>query len=118
MRINLEDGTVTGQKWLRGNRYGVSFQTLTGTTSVPTNAPHVLAWDPGGAGRTVKLPASPAIGDWFYIMNMADAAEVITVQDSAAVALTPATTPTQSETAFVIYINATLGWRSFVAIGV
>lgn len=117
MRPNLEAARITKSMLLHGNRFGVSFQTLTGTTTIPPDSPHILAWDPGGAGRTVKLPASPTPGDWFLIMNMADAAEVITVQDSAAAALTPACTPTQSESAFVVYVNATLGWRNFVAIG-
>lgn len=100
-----------------GNRLGVLEQTLTGTFSVPSDAPHVLALDPGGAARTVKLPASPQKGDFYVLINTADAAEVITVQDSDGNALVPACTPTQSETAFIFYINATLGWRSTVALG-
>ena len=100
-----------------GNRFGVLNLTLGADFVIPTDAPHILALDPGGAARNVRLPASPQVGDWFLIVNTADAAEVITVQTSAGAGLTPATTPAQSESAFVVYINATLGWRSFVAIG-
>ncbi len=118
MRSRIDDADMRGNILRHANRFGVSFQTLAGTYAVPSGSPHVQALDPGGAARNVTLPASPKIGDWFLIMNMADAAEIITVQTSAGVGLTPACTPTQNETAFVVYINATLGWRNFVAIGV
>jgi hypothetical protein len=62
-----------------------------------------------------SIPAQK--GDTYILINTADAAEVITVQDNAGVALVPACTPAQSETAILIYINATLGWRSFVGLG-
>jgi hypothetical protein len=39
--------------------------------------------DPGGAGRDVTLPDSQD-GDFFVIANAADAAEALTVKDSAA----------------------------------
>ena len=116
-RVNLEGVIVADCLIKSGNRFGVLNLTLTGTYSVAADGPHILALDPGGAGRTVKLWASPQVGDWVLIINTADAAEVITVQDSAAAALTPACTPTQNESAFIVYINSTLGWRSFVALG-
>lgn len=117
MRSNMEGMRVRDALLTGSNRFGVLELTLTGTTLIPADAPHILALDPGGAARTVKLPASPRKGDWFYLINTADAAEVITVQDSAGNALTPACTPTQSESALLIYINDTLGWRAMVGIG-
>lgn len=102
---------------MAGNRFGVLELTLAATFDVPSGSPQVLVLDPGGAARTVRMPASPQKGDWFLLINTADAAEVITVQDSAGVGLTPACTPAQSESALLVYINATLGWRQFVAIG-
>jgi len=77
----------------------------------------MLFLDPGGAARTVKLWASPKIGEFLWIINTADAAEVITVQDSAGVALSPACTPTQNEMVLLVYTGATLGWRQFVGLG-
>lgn len=104
---------------LSRNKLGVAVQTLTGNFAVPVGSPHVLMLDPGGAGRNVTLPANPSKGDWFLIVNTADAAEVLTIQNSAAGALVPPITPTQNESALVVYSgDATLGWRGFVAIGV
>lgn len=118
MRSRIDDAELRGNILRHANRFGVSNQTLTGTYAIPAGSPHVQALDPGGGARNVTLPASPKVGDWFLIINTADAAEIITVQNSAGVGLTPAITPTQSESALVVYINATLGWRGFVAIGV
>jgi hypothetical protein len=118
MRSNIEGCIFSDSTILSGNRMGVLEQTLTGTLQLTADLPHVLALDPGGSARTVKMPATPQKGDWYWLINTADAAEIITVQDSAGVALTPACTPTQNESAFLVYINATLGWRQFVAIGV
>lgn len=115
MRANLEEITIEGCLLKNANRLGVDVRTLTGTTTLLADGAHVLVYDPGGAGRTVKLWASPQEGDFVILHNSADAAEVITVQDSAAAALTPACTPTQSETAFIVYAGA--AWRSFVALG-
>ena len=116
-KLNLEKGIAADLLLLAGNRWGVVNQTLTATFAVPVDAPHVLALDPGGASRNVTLPASPQIGDWFVIINTADAAEVITVQDSAGAGLTPAITPTQNEIAYVYFVGGALGWRGAVALG-
>jgi hypothetical protein len=118
MRSNIEGVLLSDSTFLSGNRMGVLEQTLTGTLQLTADLPHVLALDPGGANRTVKMPASPQKGDWYWLINTADAAEIITVQDSAAAALVPPCTPTQNESSLLVYINATLGWRQFVAIGV
>lgn len=116
MRSNIEGAILSDNTILNGNRIGMLVQTLGGTFAIPPDAPHVLALDPGGAGREVNLPASPQKGDFFIVINTADAAEVITIEDSASVALVPPLTPTQNETAVVFYTGT--AWRGFVAIGV
>ncbi|PXY21130.1 hypothetical protein [Prauserella muralis] len=60
---------------------------------------NAFAFDPGGAARTVTLPAESACeGVYLFIANTADAAEVLTVQDDGASTIV---TPTQAEAAFV-----------------
>lgn len=116
MRSQLEGADVSNCLMMEGNRFGAVAYTLAATFAIPANSPSVLFLDPGGAGRNVTLPASPKLGQWYRIYNTADAAEVLTIQDSAGGALTPAITPTQSEMAFVIWNGS--AWRGHVAIGV
>lgn len=60
---------------------------------------NAMAFDPGGAGRNVVLPAVAGCqGAFLWISNTADAAEVLTIQNSAAATIV---TPTQNEAAFV-----------------
>jgi len=69
-----------------------------------------IALDPGGAARNVKLPAeATSAGAFLFIVNTADNAEVLTVQDD-----TPATvgTPTQSE-GIMLWCDGTT-WRGIV----
>ena len=69
-----------------------------------------LAIDPGGAARNVVLPPeATSAGAFLFIVNTADGAEVITVQDD-----TPATvgTPTQSE-GIMLWCDGTT-WRGVV----
>lgn len=117
-RSNIEGAALWDNLLMQGNRFGSLSQTLGGNLTLSGKSPHLLFLDPGGAGRNVLLPASPKIGDFYIIVNTADAAEVLTIQTSAGGALTPPLTPTQNETAVVFYSGATLGWRGFVAIGV
>lgn len=58
-------------------------KTLAGTVVLDVDAPSVQFLDPGGAGRTVRLPLAAAKGKAWVIVNEADAAEVITVTDDA-----------------------------------
>lgn len=117
-RRNIEGVEIYDSIWRAGLRLGATSLTLTGTYALAANAPPLLILDPGGAARIVKLPASPKLGQMHVLINSADAAEIITVQDSAGVGLTPAATPTQNEMAILIYCGATLGWRQMVGIGV
>lgn len=114
----LEGTDIYDVIFRQGFRQGLSNQTLTGTYALAANAPPLLFLDPGGAARIVKMPPSPKLGQMHIIVNTADAAEIITIQDAAAVALVPPITPTQNETAVLYWSGATLGWRGFVAIGV
>lgn len=66
------------------NKFGQVKQTLTGTYTMDAKSPHLLWLDPGGAGRTVLLPAEAA-GAWFLINNQADAIEDLTVKEDAGV---------------------------------
>ena len=115
-RRNIEGVELYDSVWKQGFRLGQFVQTLTGTYAMDERAPPLAFLDPGGSARTVKLPPNPKKGQIQIIVNTADAAEVITVQTAAGAGLTPAITPTQSETAVLMY-NGT-AWIGFVAIGV
>lgn len=73
-------------------------ETLTGTKTLVINDAYFQVLDPGGAGRTVTLPAA-AQGAEAVIVNTADAAEVLTIQDPTGP--TTIATPTQAERALV-----------------
>lgn len=76
-------------------------ETLAGTrtfTAAEVRKYAFWALDPGGAGRSVVLPAAATVpGEMLWIANTADAAEVLTISaDSATVV-----TPTQAESAIL-----------------
>lgn len=59
--------------------------TLDGAFTVTKAYPSIIKVDPGGAGRDVTLDAEETSkGLWRRIVNMADAAESLTVKDDAA----------------------------------
>ena len=81
----------TTTETLAGNRTITPAEVLAST---------MFTFDPGGAGRNVVLPnaAEAYKGQFVWIANAADAAEVLTIQaDSATVC-----TPTQAECAIVM----------------
>lgn len=55
-------------------------ETLSGDKTVSFTDAAIQVLDPGGAGRNVDLPAD-SIGQRFYVVNTADAAEDLTVRD-------------------------------------
>lgn len=66
----------------------------------------VWTFDPGGAARTVTLPAAASnTGQFLWIANTADAAEVLTIADDTGTVCTP----TQNESA-VVWCDGTR-WR-------
>lgn len=82
---------------------GAYSATLSGDLTLTTDYPAVVKLDPAGA-RTVTLEAeSGAAGRFRLIVNAANAAEVITVQDDGAATIS---TPTQNEAA-LLYCDGT-----------
>lgn len=79
--------------------------TLAGTYQMPDDSPPINVFDPGGAGRNLELPANPREGQMHIIINAADAAETITLQDSAGNALAPASTIAQNKRALVVFVG-------------
>lgn len=82
MRSNIE-GALLYNNMLEGkNRIRRTVKTLGTTNVLDDDADHLQFLDPGGAARTLVLPAeSPGL--WFFIRNTADAAELITVVEDA-----------------------------------
>lgn len=113
-RSNIDGAVVADCLVLNGNRFGLLRQTLTATFAIPPDAPHLLILDANGVARNVTLPASPQVGDWFEIYNSAAAAFSLTLQNSAAAAVTPAVVIAQSKAARVIYTGLAEpgGWRA------
>jgi len=65
-----------------GPQVGVNVQTLAATLTLTTNSPRYQLLDPGGAARTVTLPAE-AEGLVFTIVNTADGDEILTINNDA-----------------------------------
>ena len=87
----------------RASRMSVKVnETLTGArviTVAEVERYQAMAFDPGGAGRNVDLPAvAQCAGVILYIANTADAAEVLTIRNAAAATIV---TPTQAESCVV-----------------
>ncbi len=105
-RMNLEDVRVWDPILEKGVKGGVMIQTLAGTMALDRDSPHICAIDPGGATRVVTLPTNEK-GLWWIIINTADAAEDLTINDPAA---TTRGTISQNEIAIVVMD----GTRSYV----
>lgn len=77
-------------------------ETLTGARTITlaeVEQYQIFLFDPGGASRTVTLPAEEACkGVVVMISNRADAAEVLTIENDAA---STVVTPTQAEAAML-----------------
>lgn len=93
-------------------------RTLTGTTALAADGEPFLQYlDPGGASRIVKLPDEASNpGKILFIINAADAAEDLTLQSSAGVALTPATAVSQNG-ATMVFCDGT-AWRPITIVDV
>ena len=106
----LPNAVITPPNVLGGR--GVNSETLTGAKTLTLADARIQVLDPGGAGRTITMPAeADSQGEAYIIHNAADAAEVLTIKDDAA---TPATicTPTQNESA-ILFCDGTT-WRGIV----
>ena len=116
MRSNIEAARISDCIFNAGNRMGAAVLGVTTSYTIPSGSPPLLILTPTNA-TNVLLPASPRLGDTYTIINGAGTALVLTLQTSAGAALVPPITPTQNETATVVYCGATLGWRGSVALG-
>jgi len=82
MRSNIVDALLS-RNIIRGyNRYRTIKQTLGGTFTMDADMPHILFLDPGGADRTVLLPAETD-GLWYVIVGTGDADETLTVKEDS-----------------------------------
>lgn len=111
MRSRIDDAEVRGAILRHANRFGVTQFAFATTIAIPAGAPHVQVLNRGTSSGNVTLPASPKKGDFFYIINAGTGTSVLTIQDSAGTALSPACTPAISEIAFVVY-DGTKWWNS------
>lgn len=98
----------------QANRLNVrAAETLAGArviTLSEINRWQAFAFDPGGAGRNVDLPAaSQCAGVYLMISNTADAAEILTVRHNGAATIV---TPTQAE-ACLVWSDG-VGWYGMV----
>lgn len=87
----------------RANRWSVKpNETLAGgrvITAAEVERYQAMAFDPGGAGRNVDLPAEESsAGVYLFISNTADAAEILTIRNDGGSTIV---TPTQNEAAMV-----------------
>src|SRR3990167_7636907 len=82
MRSAITDALLS-RNIIRGyNRFRTIKQTLGATFTCDADMPHVWFLDPGGAGRTVLLPAETD-GLFYFVVNTADADEDLTVKEDA-----------------------------------
>lgn len=86
-------------------------QTLSGDLTLSATDAMVQNIDPGGANRTITLPAE-ANGLVFVIGNRADAAEDLTVQDDSS---TTIATVNQDDVGY--FVSDGTGWIAFAAAG-
>lgn len=93
---------------------GFRSATLSGADTLTTASQHVQILDPGGAGRNVTLPTGTT-GMWFFIVNMADAAETLTVKDAGAA--TVIAVP-QNKAALVVHNGTTWAYAGVITIAI
>ncbi len=102
MRNNLEDLLAFGLKFVNAQKGERHVQTLAGAMTFDGDAAFISYLDPGGATRVVTLPdpTSAAEADTIrIIVNTADAAEDLTINDPAA---TTRGTISQNEFAIIL----------------
>lgn len=83
------------------DRYGATRTTATGNITLTFDSKTIQSIDPGGAGRTITLPADEeATGLIFFLINRADMAEALTVQDDGSNTIV---TVAQNEMGYVVH---------------
>jgi hypothetical protein len=106
MRSNIEGAILADNVLLNGNRWGAASITITATYAIPPDAPHVM-FISAAAPQNVTLPASPQLGDFFFIFSTG--AGALAVQNSAGGALVPPLSVATNTAAMVVW-NGTL-WK-------
>lgn len=112
---NLDPGTTANFFRVQsGAAFGLNRQTLGGDITLDKKCCPVQLLDPGGADRTVSLPdlsdfSKEVEGIMFMVVNMADAAEDITLADLANSSATVATV-NQDDMAFVFWDPSANEW--------
>lgn len=82
-RGNIDGGRVSDILLQSGIKYMTTKATLGATLTMrASNEAKIQFLDPGGASRTVLLPAE-SDGDWMIVINTADAAENLTFKDDS-----------------------------------
>lgn len=96
-------------------RLQTDVRTLTGAVVIGKENAPLISFDPGGATRTVDFPAPDAEleGAFFVINNWADAAEDLTIRNSAAATIL---TISQNEAGCVFYAGGVTYGRLFGAL--
>lgn len=107
MRNNLFGGRLKGNT-VESERRLPLLQTLGGTLTMNDAYPSYLILDPGGAGRTILLPAE-ADGLFYQITNFADAVELLTVKEDSNTTTIAEIAP--GETVAFMCMSGT--WRTF-----
>lgn len=100
--VNSWDSKARSLRIMHRLYLGTMAQTLAGTYTMDADMPTALGLDPGGATRVVLLPPEEE-GLTFYIKNMADAAEDLTVKEDSNT--TTIGTISQNETAWFVCIG-------------
>lgn len=88
MRNNIFGSLLFDNVINRGHKFQSMKQALGGSLTITTNFPHLLFLDPGGADRSVILPAEADGEDRFWIIvNTADADEQLNVYEDSSTTL-------------------------------
>lgn len=113
-RLNMDDNLLRNPLIVSGLHLATMTRTLAGAFTITADLPPAITLDPGGATRTIVMPSETVEanrGLAFYIRNGADAAEDLTIRNSAD-AVTVGTI-SQNEAAWVILMPAIAGAATF-----
>tara|TARA_R110000824_G_scaffold197027_1_gene380295 strand:+ start:83 stop:448 length:366 start_codon:yes stop_codon:yes gene_type:complete len=108
---------VLRQTWRPGD---FEVEVLSGARTLTHKDAQHIKLDPGGASKTVILPA-PRAGSWFWIFNGANAAEDLDLKQSNGT--TALVSVNQNESAIVFCENdradvGSVGWTLFAIVGI
>jgi hypothetical protein len=113
-RLNMDDNTLRRPTIESKLRLKTMTKTLAAAFTVTADLPPIITLDPGGATRQVVMPSETDEANWgltFIIRNGANAAEDLTIRDSAN-AVTVGTI-SQDESALVTLAPAIAGAATY-----